>query len=273
MPKEYNAYALMIWVLWTVVVGILWQEWVVWRLGLRVNCQAWLLRWLLEFFICYGFGCDQWWCMKNNVWDLLTFILVCVLQNIIAKLFTGNIFNLKHMVVFTLPHCDLLLALMDLGSVYNVSETSAFSFFEVQTFNSENKHEEMGLPWHCKPASKFAICWDIGYGHQIPRQLRVRGMFFLDQFTYQKMFFLDQFPEFHINYSLMKDYSQFFILFSSMCQTIFGVTSRSLEPWPPLISWLKELMLVVNLSKVAILWIFLLKTLSFDNFLIQQWCQ
>ena len=29
MPKEYNAYSLMIWVFWTVVVGILWQEWVV----------------------------------------------------------------------------------------------------------------------------------------------------------------------------------------------------------------------------------------------------
>ena len=62
------------------------------------------------------------------------------------------------MVVFTLPHCGLLLALMDLGSIYNVSETSAFSIFEVQTFNGENKHEEMGPPWHCKPASKFTIC-------------------------------------------------------------------------------------------------------------------
>ena len=45
--------------------------------------------------------------------------------------------------------------------------------------NDENRHEKMGSSWNYKLASKFALCGDTGYGHQIvPSQVkvRVRGM-------------------------------------------------------------------------------------------------
>ena len=63
----------------------------------------------------------------------------------IAKSFTSNVFYLGQLVVLfvlisTLPYCDPLVALTDLGSIYNVIETSAFSIVKVQKFNYESRH-------------------------------------------------------------------------------------------------------------------------------------
>ena len=87
-----------------------------------------------------------------------------------------NIYSNVH---FT--YCVLPFALMDLGSIYNVNETSAFFIVKVQMSNDENKFEKMGSCWHCKPASKFALCGDVGYRHHILPTHGFRGMFFLVQ--------------------------------------------------------------------------------------------
>nr|POE48473.1 hypothetical protein CFP56_67408 [Quercus suber] len=53
------------------------------------------------------------------------------------------------------------------GSIYDFSETSAFSIVKLQISNDEDNHGKMGSSWHCKPASKFPLCGDIGYRHNI----------------------------------------------------------------------------------------------------------
>ena len=89
----------------------------------------------------------------------------------------GRVFIL----MFTFPYCVLRFALMDVGSIYNVSESSVFSIVKLQISNDENKHGKMGSSWNCKPASKFTLCGDIGYRYHILLP-RVRGLFFLVQF-------------------------------------------------------------------------------------------
>ena len=54
----------------------------------------------------------------------------------LAKVLTGDVFYLGQMVVlfvltFTLPYCALILALMDLGSIYYATKATAFSIVKV----------------------------------------------------------------------------------------------------------------------------------------------
>jgi len=84
--------------------------------------------------------------------------------------------------MFGLTYFVLSFALVDIGSIYNVNQTIAFSIVKVQMSNDENKHGQLGSCWHCKLASKFASRGDLGYRHCIPRLLCVRCMFFLVQF-------------------------------------------------------------------------------------------
>ena len=70
---------------------------------------------------------------------------------------------------------------MDIGSIYNDGETSAFSIVKVQMFN-DSKHGGMWFSQHFKPTSKFTLCGDIGFRHHILGLHVESGMFFLDQF-------------------------------------------------------------------------------------------
>ena len=75
----------------------------------------------------------------------------------------GRVFIL----MFTFPYCVLRFALMDVGSIYNVSESAVSSIVKLQISNDVNKHGKMGSSWNCKPASKFTLCEDIGYRYHI----------------------------------------------------------------------------------------------------------